>query len=152
MKRAESETQLQTVPFAWCSSRLTHVCPSSFFRSGATCMSTLQDAAGTAGVGERTLRRWLRQPNFSRAYLECRREAVGQATARLQQAAGEAVSALEAVMRSPKASPASRVTAARSILDLAYRAAEAEDITQRMAELETTLAGYQRVLAERGLL
>jgi hypothetical protein len=113
---------------------------------------TLQDAAGTAGVGERTLRRWLRQPNFSRAYLECRREAVGQATARLQQAAGEAVSALEAVMRSPKASPASRVTAARSILDLAYRAAEAEDITQRMAELETTLAGYQRVLAERGLL
>jgi len=47
----------------------------------------IQDAAATAGVGERTLRRWLRQPNFSRAYLECRREAVGQATARLQQAA-----------------------------------------------------------------
>jgi hypothetical protein len=77
---------------------------------------------------------------------------VGKATARLQRASGEAVSALEAVMRSPKASPSSRVTAARSILDLAYRAVEAEDVMQRMAELETTLAGYQRVLAERGLL
>ncbi len=38
---------------------------------------TITGAAAAAEVGQRTLYRWLRQPEFSRAYREARREAFG---------------------------------------------------------------------------
>ena len=46
----------------------------------------IEDAARTAGIGARTLLRWMKLPEFNVAYREARRAAFGQATARLQQA------------------------------------------------------------------
>ena len=45
----------------------------------------IEDAARTAGIGARTLIRWLKLPEFQNAYRQARREAFGQAVARLQQ-------------------------------------------------------------------
>src|SRR5580704_487124 len=49
-----------------------------------------EEAARAVGIGARTLLRWLQMPEFQAAYLQARREAFGQATARLQQASGAA--------------------------------------------------------------
>src|SRR5215210_1052170 len=79
----------------------------------------LTGAAKSAGVGKATLWRWMQKPAFREAYRRARREAVEQARARLQQASGEAVQALLDVANDPDAPHASRVSAAKAILDKA---------------------------------
>ena len=46
----------------------------------------VEEAARTAGIGTRTLLRWLKIPEFAAAYREARRLAFGQSIAQLQQA------------------------------------------------------------------
>src|SRR5207302_5200964 len=47
---------------------------------------SIEDAARVVGIAVRTLYRWLEIPEFREAYFKARRQAYGQATARLQQA------------------------------------------------------------------
>jgi hypothetical protein len=96
----------------------------------------LTGAAKAAGVGKATLWRWMQQPAFREAYRRARREAVEQARARLQQASGEAVEALRDVMNDQEAPHASRVSAARTVLDMAMQATSEEEIEKRLAALE----------------
>jgi transposase-like protein len=97
---------------------------------------TVEDAARVAGVGARTLFRWLELPEFRQGYLQARRQAFGQASARLQQATGAAVSVLLTLMLDANAPAASRVRAAHSVLDLAAKALELDDIEVRVRQLE----------------
>lgn len=76
-------------------------------------------AAQIAGVSESTLWRWLRDEAFHRAYMEARRKVVTQALSQLQAARGEAVDRLRAVMGDGDAAPSARVTAARTVMNLA---------------------------------
>jgi hypothetical protein len=76
-------------------------------------------------VGERTLRRWLRDPAFAEAYRAARREALEQATAQLQAATCEAVETLRELL-APGVKPAVRLGAARAVLEMAYKATEWE--------------------------
>jgi hypothetical protein len=62
---------------------------------------TLAEAATTVGVGEVTLRRWLQQASFQTVYRQARREAVGQAIARLQHVTTVAVN----FVRRPREDP-----------------------------------------------
>ena len=96
----------------------------------------LTGAAKAAGVGKATLWRWMQQPAFREAYRKARREAVEQARARLQQASGEAVEALREVMNDSEAPHASRVSAARTVLDMAMAATSTEELEARLAALE----------------
>jgi AcrR family transcriptional regulator len=102
--------------------------------------ATIQDAAKAAGVSEATAHRWLRNAaGFDAAYRQSRRAAVGQATARLQQVSGAAVSVLVQVMAN-KTTPASvRVAAASKVLDFAIKAVELEDLDARLLALEASL-------------
>ena len=45
----------------------------------------VEEAARAAGIGVRTLLRWLKLPELQNAYRQARREAFSQAVARLQQ-------------------------------------------------------------------
>ena len=101
---------------------------------------TVEDAARVAGIGARTLFRWLELREFREAYLQARRQAFGQASARLQQATGAAVSVLLTLMLDANAPAASRVRAAHSVLDLAAKALELEDIEMRLRHLEEVSA------------
>ena len=58
---------------------------------------TIAEAASTAGISEPTLLRWLKEPEFSTAYREARRESVQHAITRVQIAAAKAVGTLEEV-------------------------------------------------------
>jgi len=97
---------------------------------------SIEDAARTAGVPPRTLHRWLLEPEFDVAYRKARRVAFAQATARLQQATGAAVSTLLKIMVDTNAPPSTRIRAADSVLDHATKAIEIEDVEVRVAALE----------------
>ena len=97
---------------------------------------TVEDAARVAGVGARTLFRWMESPEFREAYLQARRQAFGQSSARLQQATGAAVSVILTLMLDGNAPAASRIRAAHAVLDLAAKALEIEDIEVRLRLLE----------------
>jgi hypothetical protein len=96
----------------------------------------LDEAARAAGIGARTLIRWMKLPEFQAAYRKARRDAVGQATARLQQGTSAAATTLLKTLIDP-ATPASvRVRAAEVILSHAAKSIELEDIDARLTDLE----------------
>jgi hypothetical protein len=96
----------------------------------------MEDAAKSVGISPKTLLRWLKIPEFQTAYRDARRAAYSQATARLQQATGAAVSTLLKIMVDTSAPPSTRVRAADSVLDHAKQAIEIEDVEVRVAALE----------------
>lgn len=97
---------------------------------------TIESAATKATVNPRTLFRWLNDPLFVAAYREARRQAVHRATGRLQQVASDAVTTLQTVMGDPDAPAPARVSAAKTVLELAVKAIEIEDLTARLEALE----------------
>jgi hypothetical protein len=100
----------------------------------------VDEAARAAAVPARTLYRWLKEPEFHAAYREARRDAFGQAAARLQQMSSAAVSTLGKIMVDSNAPAASRVRAAHSVLEQAAKAIEMDDLEARLAALERTAA------------
>lgn len=95
---------------------------------------TVAAAAKAAGVGVRTLKRWLRDPVFLDAYRAVSRQAVDDAVARLRGAAGAAVDVLRAGLRSDN--EALRLRAAGMILDNLQRI-DLGDLADRVSRLET---------------
>jgi len=96
----------------------------------------IEEAARAAGVGTRTLIRWLKLPEFRVAYREARRAAFSQSIARLQQASSAAATTLLKIMLDVNAPASTRVRAADNVLDHANQAIELEDIEARVALLE----------------
>ena len=105
--------------------------------------ATVTDAAKVAGVGERTGYAWLADPDFSAAYREARREAVQQATARLQQMSGRAVVVVAQLMLDTSKPASVRLAAARTVLELAVKAVELDDLQQQLAALAERLAAIE---------
>ena len=101
---------------------------------------SIEDAARVAGVGVRTLLRWLKLPEFDAAYRDGRRKAFGQAVARLQQGTSAAATTLLKVMIDSSTPASVRVRAADSVFNHAAKAIEIEDIEARVAALEQAAA------------
>jgi transposase-like protein len=97
---------------------------------------TIEAAAKTVGIGEATLRRWLKDPGFRTEYRAARRQAMEQATAQLQQLSSLAANALKEVIEDSGAPHASRVAASRAVFEIAQRGVEIEDLADRLAVLE----------------
>jgi hypothetical protein len=95
---------------------------------------TVEAAAEMVGIGNVTAWQWRRYPAFAERYREATREAMRQATALLHGAAREAVGTLRAIQSNGE-SEAARVSAARTILEMAVKA-DMEDIQQRLDSLE----------------
>ena len=86
------------------------------------------------GVSEKTVWRWLREPDFAEAFAQARREFLGLALARLQRAAGQATTRLMELLDAEDDKLALR--AAATILSQAVRGAETMDVLQRLEALE----------------
>ena len=105
----------------------------------------IEEAARAAGVGTRTLIRWLKLPEFGKEYRKARHEAVHQSVARLQQATGAAATIVLKLMTDPNVPAAVKLRAAECVFDRAFKGVELEDIEVRLAALEATSAsGTQR--------
>jgi hypothetical protein len=102
---------------------------------------TAARAAAAAGVNERTLRRWTKEPAFRAALLEARREAFGQAIGLTQRYASVAAATLVKVMNDASASASAKVTAAVAVLKFGREGIELDDLAQRVEALESAAAG-----------
>lgn len=98
--------------------------------------STTAEAATAAGVGERTLVRWLADDGFRLAVREAQAEAIASAVRRLVAGLGVALDTLQAVMADAALSPAVRVRASAVWLDVSLRWSELADLELRVAALE----------------
>lgn len=99
--------------------------------------STVQDAAKTAGVAERTVYRRLDDPAFCKLVADARAEMLAQTTARLTSGALEAVDTLRALLSSEM--DFARLAAARALLELGAKYREQHDLAERVRVLEERL-------------
>jgi hypothetical protein len=97
---------------------------------------TVARAAQLAGVGERTLHSWLRQPVFAAAYRESRRTAFGHAISLTQKYSPMAVGTLVKIMGDEGKPATARVAAATALLRFGREAIELDDLVERLARLE----------------
>ncbi len=95
-----------------------------------------EEAAAATGISGVTLWRWTQEPEFAEAYRKARRQAVQHAIGRIQQVCSDAVRTLQDVMMEKDSPASSKVTAAKTILEMAIKAVELEDLEARIAALE----------------
>ena len=100
---------------------------------------TISAAAESVGIGEATLRRWLKDPGFLAAYRSARRDTLEQCVALLQKAGSDAVEALQQSLQAN--SEGVRLRAACAILDYSMKGAELLDLETRIAALEELPGG-----------
>ncbi len=99
----------------------------------------LADAAKEIGCDESTIYRWLQIPAFRETYACYRRELVRAAIAQAQRATSEAVEVLRQILNDTTAAKSSRISAARTILEIAVKAVEVEELETRLSDLERRL-------------
>jgi hypothetical protein len=97
---------------------------------------TISKAAGTLGVSERTIHRWLEDETFHRAFRKARREAFAQAIAVTQRYTPVAVHTLAKVMTDGSVQASARVSAATNLLRFGREALELDDLAARIEALE----------------
>jgi hypothetical protein len=97
---------------------------------------TVKRAADSIGVDERTVHRWLDEPNFSRAYSRARRQGFSQAISLVQKYAPMAVQNLAKIANDVKAPPAARVSASTALLKFSRESLELDDLAQRLDAVE----------------
>ena len=95
---------------------------------------TISVAAESAGIGEATLRRWLKNAGFLAAYRAARRDTLEHCVALLQKAGSGAVETLQQSLQAT--SEGVRLRAACAILDYSMKGAELLDLESRIAVLE----------------
>ncbi len=98
----------------------------------------VEAAAGQVGMSERTVYRRLADPGFRRRLEELRAEMARRTASSLTAAGPKAVEVLLELLDSP--SEATRLGAARLILQLGPKLREASDLEARLAAIEARLA------------
>jgi hypothetical protein len=107
--------------------------------------ATIQEAARATGVGESTLRRWLKEPDFLAEYRAARRQVYQHATATLQRATPAAVATLLACLKADSESV--RLRAAVTILEHAHKGIEVEDLGMRVVALAEEVEKLKEISA-----
>src|SRR5437764_1112176 len=107
------------------------------------CGATVETAARSLGLSERTVYRRLSDPDFCRRLQQLRAEMVQRTAGMLTAAAGEGVKALLALVKEGTP-PAVRLGAARAVLELGLKVREAAELEQRLAALEEQLLADRR--------
>lgn len=85
-----------------------------------TC-STRREAARAAGIDEKTLRKYLNQPEFSQAYSEALQELLSNTIAEAKQSLSPALSVLREIAENKEELTSNRISAARGLLEYSTR-------------------------------
>ena len=105
---------------------------------------SIEDAARVAGVAEKTLRRWMQEPEFNARYLRARGDGVYQSVARMQQATGAAGVTILKLMTDQNVPASVRLRAAEAVFVHAIKGIELEDIETRLSVLECATEETQK--------
>lgn len=97
---------------------------------------TKSAAAERAGISISTLRNYLADEEFARAYHDGLREILDDATHAAQKAMTGAVCVLDQICKNPKSSGTVRVAAARSLLEFGLKLTEQLDTAEKLADIE----------------
>jgi hypothetical protein len=103
---------------------------------------TVKAAAAQAGVNEKTLRAWLKQPAFRAQYQAARLAVLEGCVAQLLAAGADAVAKLRELLKSRNPHAAAR--AAIAILAAGAKGVEVMDLEARLAALEAHDEGRER--------
>ncbi|QDU23760.1 hypothetical protein [Urbifossiella limnaea] len=99
------------------------------------CGATVEAAAKQGGVSERTVYTRLRDPEFQKRIKEARTDLVRRSAGLLSAASGEAVRTLLALMKE-SAPPATRLGAAKAVLEVGLKIRELADLEAELRDLE----------------
>lgn len=99
----------------------------------------VSDVADKCGIGETTLRRWLRDDEFKGELAEAQNELVSAAIARLTGTSTDAVNVLVEVMSNKNAPAVARVRSADLVLQHRQKFAELNELSVRLADIEAAL-------------
>lgn len=105
---------------------------------------TIAEAATACGVSERSLWRWLQNPDFQRRFKEAQAAAFDDAVRELQAASIVAARTLREVAEDKEASASARVAAALGIFTQTYKGREQGDLLQRVERLQAMLEALER--------
>lgn len=97
---------------------------------------TIRIAAVKAGISERQVYRWLDQDDFRKAVKDGTRNILSRIEARLIALSDTAATTLKAIMDDPEAPLNVKRLAAWNVLEVAPRWREANDLEDRIAEIE----------------
>ena len=93
-------------------------------------------AAAIMNVTEQTLHRWLKDPDFTLRLAEAQKSVTRRVIRSVISRAERAVETLDTIMSSSETPAASRVSAARCVLEFTMRAIEIDEILNRLEILE----------------
>lgn len=99
------------------------------------CGATVEAAARQGHVSERTVYNRLREPDFQKRIKEARTDMVRRSAGLLSAASGEAVRTLLALMKE-SAPPATRLGAAKAVLEIGLKIRELAELEAEVRELE----------------
>jgi hypothetical protein len=112
------------------------------------CGATVENAARKAGVGVRTVYRRLANAGFRRQLQELRTEMMQRTAGMLTGAGMGSVKVLVDLQTDVAMPPGVRRRSARDVLELGLKFREAAELEQRLAAVETRLAGATPAAAE----
>jgi hypothetical protein len=96
-------------------------------------------AAEKAKIAENTLLNWMQITEFAEQYRQARQAVLNASIARLQAITSDAVQTLHDVMLDGNSPASSRVSSAKSVLEMAVKSRELEEFEIRISELEKQL-------------
>ena len=97
------------------------------------------EASRQCGLGLRTIQDYEKQPEFAEALERGRRELLADSAHRMAAGYTQTVDTLQEIVENPNTPDASRVAAARALLDYGLKFAELTDINKRLDRLEGML-------------
>ena len=100
---------------------------------------TRAQAAKAAGIGESTLREYMKDPEFLDRYREAFENLVQDATRQAGQAIAPALSCLREIVEDRGEAPQARIQAARYLVEYALRLGEQCDLLARLERLEAAV-------------
>jgi len=103
--------------------------------------ATIEAAAASCGLTDRTLRRYLKDEVFASAYREARDELFTETVTNLRRIASKATADLEAALDDPEVTV--RLRADRAILDYLFKGVELERKIRETEELEARIAALE---------
>jgi len=98
------------------------------------------EAAKAAGIGERTLYRWLSEPLFRQALQDAENQAADMTARRLATGTRLALDVLVTILESEAAGDTLRLQAAKAWLENYHRARDDGDLDRRITALEASAA------------
>lgn len=100
---------------------------------------TIEAAWKRVGISSKTAYKYLEDPEFKQELQKSRRKVVDGISNRLRQLGSEAIETLRGNLTDEEATPATKNSTAKIILEFIYRSHELENVTERIDEMERKL-------------